>query len=1515
MADTISLGFNIALLVFVFFGVFWGLIRGLKKTVGRGLFLLVTSIILLFISMSLTRSLLNIKISANIVVEGTVNQTSVTIIEYLAYEIEDMIGKNVAESFQSFINVIISLPILLINSFIYVLLFWLLKLLLLPINALINMLIFRRKKKEPETLGFASGNEEYNQSDKSIESLRDVYNKTQIEKNNSGMFIKNDEAIGKDAPTAQAERVRIDPHQAPEEPAPQENVKQKQKEERKTLKQSKKEEHKNSAPKKRRLLGGLVGAFVGIIVMFHTMLPIYGFIDIIRSNKSFELKHLADQEVSLSTLTDGIADEVVKGYELSVLGRMSKVIGLEALGVAGFDKLTTSKVGDNKVSLRGDISAIVTTLKEVDNFVGLYKNATSNETMNQEDLSALIVGIENVLNKTQEVQLVCALGDLFIPITIDLLIANDAKIVDNENANKLIINTLTEIAEDSELKIFNELKAILDIAKYLDSQKLLIKLVNNDYSNMLTTINNLDDDFGTVLTTKIFNLRSVSTVFPSILEIGLTFLDESTEFEYTKNSATAEELKNSISVLLDNTLETAKTLSEESGIYLTDESLPPLGKVLDTFKNSKLLNTETYNSLVNYAINNIKQMTSEIIPENFKDFFNNKLLKNISQVESWESEMTIISNTLQVLRDKNHGILGKYDPIKDKRIGYDFSINISKETFINIGKALDTLESSVLIGSDTTITHNSNNYETSSLVSLVNSLLNTLQDSIKDTDNTLLHDITNVIDSMQTNLITAEHISTQDSTFWQDEMTAIAPLVIYINDLSEAEDFEITDELGEILDGCAYNSVMLGKNTTLKLMSTLVSTVKDEVLGEDYTFADDESFEDSIYTLLNDIETRLNSDELYTIMKNDKEQDFWTTEINCILALNNISDTAGNITDIDGALEIAEDLDSIYASNIIPLNSFNSTIATVLRQLKSDSTTGVEAEINNMIEEIATDITSENFFDNKTKENFWQIELEHISTLRNLQLSDEEGYSVKDNLSTIGSTLDSITRGKKYTINEDTITSTNTSSRASYLITENRVRKLLSTSIQEVSESITSAFEEGDLQESIVSSLESICTNIYDNSNSTQIEISSFEYELSHLETLSNLDINSDLFKYTNNVEALNTNLKNLGNKLDSISHNTITEPYNLDPNQNVTRYNEVLNSRIITREILANIISAGFGTALVEEGADSDSAVKMYNNLISDIQASIMSTLRHPDPNNDQKEIPDKVIKWGRELSYVSNLTQLNADKVFTLDNAITDVATHLDLISFNTIDGNYADITYAENNDILGLYTDYIEDDTDPDNIIRTYYNSVIISRDILKNGVNNLLETLNVSDSESSDLSDSQKEIVSELINNLKTKINTGTTIQENVLYSTYTEAFNDLNEVKNIMKSKTNIVSNDVDLSTLTNNVVEEIDKTLTDLQSRIISGAVTTRKIALMIAKEVMTSMTNVYASIPSNPYTFEETEAGIFTQSLINYYEDPNNVNSTANEIYYSSTSINNYDYENPFMTIKSTLLDLSTYM
>ena len=63
MADYITLGFNILCITLIATGMFWGLVRGLKKTVSRFIFLLVLGIALVFLTIPITNALLNIKIN------------------------------------------------------------------------------------------------------------------------------------------------------------------------------------------------------------------------------------------------------------------------------------------------------------------------------------------------------------------------------------------------------------------------------------------------------------------------------------------------------------------------------------------------------------------------------------------------------------------------------------------------------------------------------------------------------------------------------------------------------------------------------------------------------------------------------------------------------------------------------------------------------------------------------------------------------------------------------------------------------------------------------------------------------------------------------------------------------------------------------------------------------------------------------------------------------------------------------------------------------------------------------------------------------------------------------------------------------------------------------------------------------------------------------------------------------------------------------------------------------------
>ena len=149
MAEYITLGFNILCIVLIVFGMLWGLIRGLNKTVSRLVFLLITGIILIFLTIPITNALLNIKISTKFIeTEGEIVR-KVPIIEFLTIAMEAFVGEEFAANYPGFTELIVSLPLTVIYVVVFLVLFWLLKYALIPVNALINKLIFgkRRRKK------------------------------------------------------------------------------------------------------------------------------------------------------------------------------------------------------------------------------------------------------------------------------------------------------------------------------------------------------------------------------------------------------------------------------------------------------------------------------------------------------------------------------------------------------------------------------------------------------------------------------------------------------------------------------------------------------------------------------------------------------------------------------------------------------------------------------------------------------------------------------------------------------------------------------------------------------------------------------------------------------------------------------------------------------------------------------------------------------------------------------------------------------------------------------------------------------------------------------------------------------------------------------------------------------------------------------------------------------------------------------------------------------------------------
>ncbi len=146
--STISLIYTLIILVFVLSGMMWGIIRGLKKSVCRGVFLVVTSIILAVIAIFVSRALINIDISfLNLEVDGTKVKTVNQAIELYLSDIATDAGVSKQE-----LADLVSALTILSKTMLAMMLFWVeflvCKYLLIPINYAIYKWLFRSKAEK-----------------------------------------------------------------------------------------------------------------------------------------------------------------------------------------------------------------------------------------------------------------------------------------------------------------------------------------------------------------------------------------------------------------------------------------------------------------------------------------------------------------------------------------------------------------------------------------------------------------------------------------------------------------------------------------------------------------------------------------------------------------------------------------------------------------------------------------------------------------------------------------------------------------------------------------------------------------------------------------------------------------------------------------------------------------------------------------------------------------------------------------------------------------------------------------------------------------------------------------------------------------------------------------------------------------------------------------------------------------------------------------------------------------------
>lgn len=1383
----ITLGFSILLGVFVLFGFLWGIIRGLKKTAGRGVFLLVTSIVLIFVAVPITSLILKIKISCNIVTEDMELVGSYNIAEILTEYMKSLIGTDFIEKYPDFASIIVNFGIMLVNSIVYLVLFWLLKWLLLPLNSIFTKLVFKPYQYK---------------------------------------IVENEETGKK-----KKKKVKV---------------------------------------KKHRLLGGLVGVAVGLVVTFNTMLPLWGMLDIAGTVNSLKLENMGESSTNVEELTDGAITDLTDAYRASAMSFATKYTGLEYMGLLGFDGVTTTKLDDERVTLRTEVKSVVSTVQNIDNLMGKYNTYMEDnfESITQDELNSLIAETKIAVNKCEEVKIVDCLADYMLPLVCSYVLKTDMEITSNPTIDALVKETLKVLIERSGINLMDELNRLIDIAEYTNEQGLLIKVIKGDTSKPLELLDSLEDDFAKNLMNKVFALQTVDTTLTHIFNIGLTYFDQIANFGYEEGDLTKETVTTGLTNLMDDTFKLAKSLDESTSIYFTFDSIKPLGKLLNTIKSSGLINETTYQNIVKFACEKLQEMSSEMVPAEFTDVFNNQLVEGFKNITDWEIEMNAISEVIDILRDKENGIIGEVTEGYTLRQGSSIHFTLNEQTLVNIGKALDKLEETAIFGakvSQTTeettssgetseeskaskATTETTSYDGTTVTKLIASICSYINNNMLNSDGAL-SEYKEVISSIRVNTIKAGHSHATDTDFFESEMKEISPLIVKLGNIISSGNVELDSSLGTALDKAKY-STLFGDDTTIIMVEKTINLLSDTMVGsEDRDNSD--TLNGKIYELFEGIKTNLQDDEIRNTCKT--QNNFWEEEITSYIALKTIAEESSNISTTSGMLELADELDTVYQSTTIPKDKLNGVIAFTVRSLKTGDTSGINATIDELIEDIATAIEAETFnVTGRDYTNYWQVELKHISDLSNTDFSKIDTEADYRN---IGLALDKVLKG--YTTMEDnSIVLGNdeggTYTRASYLINRTTIQKVISGAISEMTDTIKGKFEDVTIKTAIGTALASISSNARTN------EVRGYSEELANLYKLSNISITNDVFENA-------TSLQNLGKSFDEIAYNKTAD---------TTAYDESLNSAIITREVIGNLI------ADVIPMAKSSDTTKI-DGTIDAIATNVESITEN-----------DTLISWETELQPISSLMTLKNTNI-TMSDIKMDGKTLQDDGTFSASD--------LEGNALI-LVADTLDEIAFKNN--GTSYlgtNSLIITRANLKGLVDGILAEQKVTTKPIS----SEDAILNSIIDNTTDKINTGDTLS-NDYFDNFNNAFTELLQTNKQIENMKTLFPNNANLSTIETATAGKLDTQLATWKETKICGAETTRDIAKLLLDNVRSSLISTTSTEES---AFDAGNYGQYITALKNHYTDTGASNieytgSTDNLTSFQQKDTIQYIFSNAFERI-----------
>ena len=489
------------------------------------------------------------------------------------------------------------------------------------------------------------------------------------------------------------------------------------------------------APEKPRkkgvLMGGVYGLIMGLFVLIITFVPVSTINNLVMAVDT-QTKTETEDGVITNMLGDNAKYLTV--YQDSPVGKILITTKIDAVQTFLGSQLTTINVGGQRTSLAQealDIAPLYQDAKKISSY--------DFQNLSQEDIKDIVPVAKKLSSKVLSSKFVQGIYDTFKDYVVDRMLDTEkdffVKLPTFEDAeiNQVVRDCFAQIKNVQLADISNDISNLLDAVSELnENSTVIVDLLKNDIS-FEKIRNDISVELAQNVNQKLSNISLMEKCFPIAFNpLAKKVVEKLPEVEYKGESikivwtdaqdVSTKILNQELDDILDELVAIIKGVStdstefdatdaikvtlQEKDYYINYDVTKNIGGIVDLVKSSKLVNTQTYNSTINYLQVYAKKTVEENLTD--ADYQNlvlavNRIIDTISNEESFKTEFGYLGKALKVYKnadDKDiktvlmavdelmptyiysHNIGAGYNGNEDSKYVYDH-INLFLQTELN----------------------------------------------------------------------------------------------------------------------------------------------------------------------------------------------------------------------------------------------------------------------------------------------------------------------------------------------------------------------------------------------------------------------------------------------------------------------------------------------------------------------------------------------------------------------------------------------------------------------------------------------------------------------------------------------------------------------------------------------------------------------------------------------------------------------------------------------------------------